>query len=95
MHSRYLPTEAATEPPTQSTETSEAIAGEPTKSPADIARSLLDQPVSELCAQIGEPESSDYASSCMGDGEDGLLFYDGFGVYTYREGDSEIVYDVE
>ena len=31
----------------------------------------------------------------MGDGEDGCLYYDGFTVYTYREGESEVVYDVE
>jgi len=31
----------------------------------------------------------------MGDGEDGNLYYDGFIVYTYREGDLETVYYVE
>ena len=68
---------------------------EPTPDPVEIVRSLIDQPVSELYAQIGQPESSDYAPSCMGEGEDGMLFYDGFIVYTYREGDVETVYDVE
>ena len=68
---------------------------EPAPSPVEIALSLIDQPVSELFAQIGEPESSDYAPSCMGEGEDGMLFYDGFIVYTYREGDVETVYDAE
>ena len=68
---------------------------EPTPSPVEIARGLIDQPVSELYAQIGQPESSDYAPSCMGEGEDGMLFYDGFIVYTYREGDVETVYDAE
>ena len=56
---------------------------------------LKDHPVSELYALIGQPKSSDYAPSCMGDGEDGCLYYDGFTVYTYREGESEVVYDVE
>jgi hypothetical protein len=31
----------------------------------------------------------------MGDGEDGELHYDGFTVYTYKEGSSEKVVDVE
>ena len=73
----------------------EATAEEPTPDPVEIVRGLIDQPIEDLYAQIGEPESSDYAPSCMGDGEDGMLFYDGFIVYTYREGDTETVYDVE
>ena len=68
---------------------------EPTPDPVEIVKGLIDQPIEDLYAQIGEPESSDYAPSCMGDGEDGMLFYDGFIVYTYREGDTETVYDVE
>lgn len=68
---------------------------ESTKDPVEIVRSFIDKPVAELYAQIGEPESADYAPSCMGDGEDGMLFYDGFIVYTYREGDVETVCDVE
>lgn len=63
--------------------------------PVAAVRGLIDQPIEDLYALIGEPESSDYAPSCMGDGEDGMLFYDGFIVYTYREGDVETVYDVE
>ena len=73
----------------------EAAPEEPTPDPVEIVRGLIDQPIEELYAQIGEPESSDYAPSCMGDGEDGMLFYAGFIVYTYREGDTETVYDVE
>ena len=68
---------------------------EPTPDPVESVKGLIDQPIEDLYAQIGEPESSDYAPSCMGDGEDGMLFYDGFIVYTYREGDTETVYDVE
>lgn len=70
-----------------------AIEQEP--SPVEIAKSYIDKPLAELIAIIGEPESSDYAPSCLGDGEDGLLIYDGFVVYTYREGDTETVFDVE
>ena len=71
------------------------LPSEEIQDPVDLAKSFIDQPLAELIAVFGEPESSDYAPSCMGDGEDGLLIYDGFVVYTYREGDSETVYDVE
>lgn len=60
-----------------------------------LAENCIDKPVAELYALIGQPNSSDYAPSCMGDGEDGNLYYDGFIVYTYREGDTESVYFVE
>lgn len=59
------------------------------------AKEYIDSPVEDLIARIGEPDEKDYAPSCMGDGEDGNLYYDGFIVYTYREGDSEVVIDVE
>ena len=61
----------------------------------ELVRKYIDKPVEELFKVIGKPISSDYASSCLGSGEDGLLIYDGFVVYTYREGNSEVVYDVE
>ena len=60
----------------------------------DIALSLVDHPVAELYAAIGEPEDKSYASSCMGSGQDGELYYDGFIVCTYLEGEEETVVDV-
>lgn len=60
-----------------------------------LAESCIDKSVDELFALIGEPESSDYAPSCLGDGEDGNLYYEYFTVYTYREGDEETVVFVE
>lgn len=60
-----------------------------------LAESYIGKEVSELIAAIGEPESSSYASSCLGSGEDGELVYDGFTVYTYKEGDSEVVQNVQ
>lgn len=63
--------------------------------PKSIAESLIGEEISALYDAIGYPESSDYAPSCLGDGEDGNLYYEGFTVYTYREGDSETVYYVE
>ncbi len=86
---------------TNTTENTTASSGETTaetQGVADLkalAESCIEKPVAELYALIGEPKSSDYAPSCMGDGEDGNLYYDGFIVYTYREGDEESVYYVE
>ena len=60
-----------------------------------LAESCIDKPVAELYALIGEPDSADYAPSCLGDGEDGNLNYGDFVVYTYREGDEEVVTYVE
>lgn len=63
--------------------------------PLDTAKSLIGEDVSALTAAIGEPDSSSYASSCLGGGEDGEWYYDGFTVYTYRDTDgTEHVYDV-
>ena len=89
--------EAATVPPTEE-EQPETTQPEETVSAEDmveLVRQYIDQPIEELYAVIGEPLSTDYAASCLGSGEDGLLIYEGFVVYTYREGDSEVVYDVE
>ena len=49
--------------------------------------------VEELYEKIGKPDSSDYAPSCLGPGEDGNLYYDtyGFVVYTYLENNVETV----
>ena len=63
--------------------------------PMSLAKSCIDKPVAELYALIGQPNSFDYAPSCMGYGEDGNLYYDGFVVYTYKEDDIETVYFVE
>ena len=60
-----------------------------------LAESCIDKPLADLIALVGEPDSSEYAASCAGDGEDGVLMYDGFVVYTYREGEEEKVTYVE
>ena len=59
-----------------------------------LAESMIGEEVSKLIEALGEPESADYASSCLGPGEDGELQYDGFTVYTYKEGDSEVIQNV-
>lgn len=60
-----------------------------------IALLYVDAPVEDLIARIGEPLSADYAPSCLGEGEDGNLYYDGFIVYTYLENGVETVTYVE
>jgi hypothetical protein len=47
----------------------------------------------QLYAAIGEPtDGSQYAASCaQDDAEDGMLFYDGFYVWTLRTAEEEIV----
>lgn len=87
-------TPTAVETPTETTAETEAV--EPAADPKALAESCIDKNVSELYALIGEPNSSDYAPSCLVQGgEDGMLYYDGFVVYTTREGDVETVYYVE
>lgn len=80
---------------TQNETTEPTKVEQPSQNPVEIAKGYIDKPIEELYAVIGKPQSSDYATSCLGPGEDGLLEYDGFVVYTYREGDKETVYDVE
>ena len=76
-------------------EESEAPAEEE-PSPLEAAKEFEGAPLEDLIAAIGEPLSSDYAPSCLGEGEDGNLYYDGFTVYTYRNVDgSETVNYVE
>lgn len=89
-------TDDVTTPENTSVETSEQE--EETKPANDkkaLAESCVGKNVSELYALIGQPTSSDYAPSCLVDGEDGMLYYDGFVVYTTREGNVETVYYVE
>lgn len=89
------PSEAA---PEDTTSPTEAVEG--TTSPdegenggdtslLETAKTFEGAPVEDLIAAIGEPESSDYAPSCLGEGEDGNLYYDGFTVYTYRDTDGQ------
>ena len=59
------------------------------------AAALIGEDVQKLYEAAGMPESSDYASSCLGSGKDGELYYPGFTVYTYAEGSLETIVDVE
>ena len=96
-------TPAVTETPAQTEAPAETAAPEseapettePETSLLETAKTFEGAPVEELIAAIGEPVSSDYAPSCLGDGEDGNLYYDGFTVYTYRDESGETVNYVE
>ena len=58
------------------------------------ALELIGEDADKLIDALGEPLERNYAPSCLGDGEDGELVYEGFTVYTYREGTRETVKDV-
>lgn len=88
------PSQPASEAPSASEpEPSESQAAD-TEAMKELAMTFIDKSVEELIDAIGEPSGTDYAPSCLGSGEDGELFYDGFSVYTYREGNTETVKDV-
>ena len=86
--------------PATTTPATQVATGIATVKPADdafeLAESCIGKSVDELIALIGEPESSDYAPSCLIEGaEDGNWYYDGFTVYTLRTADGETVEYVE
>lgn len=89
------PSETAPEDTTSPTEAVEGTAGPEDgenggdTSLLETAKTFEGAPVEDLIAAIGEPESIDYAPSCLGEGEDGNLYYDGFTVYTYRDTDGQ------
>lgn len=86
--------ETTTVPETTAPETTEET--EPVDEARVLAESCIDKSVEELYKLIGEPDSADYAPSCLDEnGEDGILYYENFIVYTYREGDTETVSFVE
>ena len=94
------PTAAPTEAPAVEAPVEEPPA-EPEADPVEEIKALVlsmkGEPIEDLIAIIGEPNSSDYGSSCLiQGGKDGMLFYDGFTVYTLVQPDgTETVYDVE
>lgn len=63
-----------------------------------LIQTMVGQDVSKVYEKFGQPNSSEYAPSCLNpgeNGEDGMLIYDGFVVYTYRTEDAESIQDVE
>lgn len=78
---------------TESNEGDNEIAGQ--LDVEDLASRFVDSPLDALLAELGEPSSREYVPSCLGPGEDGELFYDGFTVYTFKSADGEVVIDVD
>ena len=68
---------------------------EPAKPTASQASGYVGSSASALESALGAPTSKSYSPSCMGEGEDGIWTYDGFTVYTYKEGGSETVEAVQ
>ena len=68
---------------------------EPAKPTASQASGYVGSSASALESALGAPTSKRYSPSCMGEGEDGIWTYDGFTVYTYKEGGSETVEAVQ
>ena len=95
------PTEApVAAAPAEETPAPVAAEPEPTEEPApveeepslmELAESFVGGEAADMIAAVGEPVSADYAPSCLGSGEDGILEYADFLVYTYWEGGSERV----
>lgn len=61
----------------------------------ELAESCIGEPLSTLYKYIGEPTAAYYATSCLGDGMDGELHYDGFVVFTYKTELDETVRSVQ
>lgn len=87
-----------TEQPTEAPTETEAPETDPeTSSELELALSFVDKPLEELKAAIGEPTDAYYEESCIGEGDDGILDYGDFTVYTFRpaDGSAETVVDAE
>ena len=78
-----------TEPPTQQPVESTATAT------LDDVLALVGQDVNNLYAIAGTPQDSHYEYSCSGPGDDGILYYQDFIVFTYVENGLETIVDAE
>ena len=68
----------------------------PTKTASkSAAQQFVGGSAAAMAAAIGQPASKVYSQSCLGPGQDGVWYYNGFTVYTYKEGGSETVMSVE
>ena len=86
------PTQQPSQQPSQQPTQEEPTTAAPT---AADAATYIGRSTSSLAAAIGQPSGKSYASSCLGEGEDGEWYYDGFTVYTYRDtSGAETVQDV-
>ncbi len=63
----------------------------------DVAKQYIGRPVDELLNALGQPDRTQYASSCLEENaEDGMLFFDaaGFYAWTVRNAAGETVHDI-
>lgn len=71
----------------------------PTEGPAaatlEDVQALVGQDVANLYAIAGQPQDSHYEYSCSGPGDDGILYYQDYIVFTYVEDGVETVVDAE
>ena len=58
---------------------------DPEPEPGENPSNYVGNDLGTFISIFGSPNSSDYAPSCLGPGKDGLLYYDGFTVYTYQD----------
>ena len=86
---------APAEAPPEETQPPETEEPAPVDEKLETAKTFIGKTTPELFAAIGTPDSSDYAPSCLGPGEDGNLYYESFTVYTYRENGVEKIRIVE
>ena len=70
-------------------------AAPPKAASKSAAQQFVGGSAAAMAAAIGQPNSKSYSSSCLGEGQDGVWYYSGFTVYTYKEGGNETVMSVE
>ena len=92
--------ESAVEPEPTGDQTSASTGSQPpTEGPAaatlEDVQALVGQDVANLYAIAGQPQDSHYEYSCSGPGDDGILYYQDFIVFTYVEDGVETIVDAE
>ena len=92
--------EPAVEPEPTDDQTSASTGSQsPTEGPAaatlEDVQVLVGQDVANLYAIAGQPQDSHYEYSCSGPGDDGILYYQDYIVFTYVEDGVETIVDAE
>ena len=92
--------EPAVEPEPTGDQTSASTGSQPpTEGPAaatlEDVQALVGQDVANLYAIAGQPQDSHYEYSCSGPGDDGILYYQDYIVFTYVEDGVETIVDAE
>lgn len=62
---------------------------------SDVVLSIGEGISADTLKPLGEPLDKQSAPSCHFDGNDTIYIYDGLKIYTYADGDKEIVYLIE